>query len=110
MSPRRLRFIGGAVLVVGLVFAGLFYWKFARSGPTLDELLPGYSEQKARQNAILMGDMVVTLLGWVDALKEPGAEAAIIAGLSVLASAGCFWIASLLDAPDNRQRATASEK
>ncbi|HEY1913379.1 MAG TPA: hypothetical protein VGG73_20805 [Vicinamibacterales bacterium] len=108
---RRLRFIGGMVLVLGLVFAGGFYWKFARSGPTIDELLPGYTEQKARQNAILMGDMVVTLLGWVDALKDPAAEAAIIAGLSVLSSAGCFWVASLLEAPDNRQRAIgASEK
>ena len=92
------------VLVVGLVFAGVFYWKFARSGPTLDELLPGYSEQKARQNAILMGDMVVTLLGWVDALKDPSVEAAMIAGASALASAGCFWLASLLDIPDSHQR------
>jgi hypothetical protein len=111
MSPVRLRLIGAMVLVVGLASAGAFYWKFARSGPTLDELLPGYSEQKARQNAILMGDMVVTLLGWLDALKEPRAEAAIIAVFSVLASAGCFWIASLLDVPGGRQRAAgASEK
>ncbi len=111
MSSARLRFIGATVMVVGLVSAGTFYWKFAHSGPTLDELLPGYSEQKARQNAILMGDMVVTLLGWLDALKEPRAEAAIIAGVSVLAAAGCFWIASLLDAPDGRRPAAgASEK
>jgi hypothetical protein len=111
MSSGRLRFIGATVLVVGLVSACAFYWNFARSGPTLDELLPGYSEQKARQNAILMGGMVVTLLGWVDALKDPRAEAAIIAGLSLLAAAGCFWVASLLDVPDSLQRAAgASEK
>jgi UDP-N-acetylmuramyl pentapeptide phosphotransferase/UDP-N-acetylglucosamine-1-phosphate transferase len=111
MSARRLRLIGGLVLVTGVAFACVFYLKFARSGPTIDDLMPGYSEQKARQNAILMGDMVVTLLGWMDALKDPGAEAAIIAGASVVVAGICFWVASLLDAPDSHQRPTgASEK
>jgi hypothetical protein len=65
----------------------------------MDELLPGYSQQRARQTAILMGNLVVTLLGWADALKDPSAQALMMAGASVLVALGCFRVAWLLDAP-----------
>jgi hypothetical protein len=95
---QRLRVIGTIVLVFGLTGACLFYWTYARSsGPTMDDLLPGYSQQRARQTAILMGSLVVTLLGWVEALKDPGTQAAIIGGVSVLVALGCFRVARLLD-------------
>ena len=61
--------------------------------------MPGYSERKARQTAIIMGGFVVTLLGWADALKEPDTQAFVIAGVSVLVAFGCFRIASLMDRP-----------
>jgi hypothetical protein len=92
---------GSIVLIAGLAGAGLFYWKFARSRPpTIDDLLPGYSQKQARQNEILMGGMVVTILGWLDALKDPTAEAMLIAGGSVLVAFICFRVASLLEQGD----------
>jgi hypothetical protein len=98
---KRLRLIGGIVLVFGLAGASLFYWRLSRSSaPTMDELMPGYSQQRARQNAIVMGSLVVTLLEWADALKDPGAQALIMAGVSVLVALGCFRVASLLDPPE----------
>jgi hypothetical protein len=95
---RRLRIIGTLVLIFGLAGACIFYWRLGRSpARTMDELLPGYSQARARQNEILMGTMVVTLLGWVDTLKDPAAQALIIAGGSVLVALVCFRIASLLE-------------
>jgi hypothetical protein len=94
----RLRIIGAIVLVGGLAGACIFYWNLARTpARTMDDLLPGYSQARARQNEILMGTMVVTLLGWVDALKDPTVQALIIAGVSGLAALACFRIASLLE-------------
>jgi hypothetical protein len=100
VNANRFRVIGAIVLVCGLAGAYLFYRLTTRSAiPTIDELLPGYSERRARQTAIVMGSFVVTLLGWADALKEPSTQALIISGASVLAAIGCFRIASLWDRP-----------
>ena len=56
----RLRFIGSGVLVLGLTAAYLFYRVRSQSlAPTMDDLLPGYSERRARQTGILMGGFVV---------------------------------------------------
>jgi hypothetical protein len=106
VNANRLRVIGTIVLVCGLAGAYLFYWRETRSAvPTIDDLLPGYSEKRARQTAIVMGNLVVTLLGWADALKEPSTQALIMAGASVLVAFGCFRIASLLDQPADESHA-----
>jgi hypothetical protein len=98
MTSGRLRLIGTLVLVVGLAAAPAVYWVETRSAtPTLDELMPGYSEHRARLNAIQMGELVVTLLAMADAMKEPRAQALLIAGVSVLVAVCCFRIAPLLD-------------
>ena len=98
--PRRLRVVGAAVLVAGLAGAWIFYRIEARShAVTLDELLPGDSQRRARQTEILMGSFVVTLLGWVDALKDPTTQAIIIAAVSVLLALGLFRVAWLLERP-----------
>jgi hypothetical protein len=96
--PRRLRIIGLVVLVAGLAGAGLFYRIQTRSSvPTVDELLPGYSQRRARQTGIIMGSFVVTLLGWADALEEPATQALVMAGVSTLVALACFRVAWLLD-------------
>jgi hypothetical protein len=87
------------VLVCGLAGAYLFY-STRSSTRTIDELLPGYSQQRARQTAILMGSMVATLMEWADTLKDPRAQALIIGGTSVLVALACFRVASLLDQPE----------
>jgi hypothetical protein len=94
----RLRFIGSGVLVLGLTAAYLFYRVQSESqAPTMDDLLPGYSERRARQTGILMGGLVVSLLQGAESLKDPLTQAWIIAGVSVLVAVCCFRIASLMD-------------
>jgi hypothetical protein len=96
----RLRFIGAGVLVLGLTGAYLFYRvRVQSSSPTLDELLPGYSERRARQTGILMGSFVVWLLQEADTLKDPATQAMLIAGVAVLVALCCFRVAWLMDAP-----------
>jgi hypothetical protein len=106
-----LRFIGSGVLVLGLTAAYLFYRARSQSlGPTMDDLLPGYSERRARQTGILMGGFVVSLLQGADKLKEPATQALIIAGVSVLVALCCFRVAWLMDRPaDGGEGETGSD-
>ena len=105
----RLRFIGSGVLVLGLTAAYLFYRARSQSlAPTMDDLLPGYSERRARQTGILMGGFVVSLLQGAEQLKEPATQAWIIAGTSVLVALCCFRIAWLMDRPADRQSAASA--
>jgi hypothetical protein len=106
----RLRFLGSGVLVLGLTAAYVFYRTHSQSlGPTLDDLLPGYSERRARQTGILMGGFVVSLLEGADKLKEPATQAWIIAGASVLVALCCFRIAWLMDRPVEEGQGTGSD-
>jgi hypothetical protein len=96
----RLRVIGILVLVVGVAGAGLFYWIDARAAaPTMDDLMPGYSQARSRQIGIMMGDLGVTLMELLEALKDPRTQATIIAAASALAALACFRVARLLDLP-----------
>jgi hypothetical protein len=104
----RLRFIGSGVLVLGLTGAYVFYRARAQSAaPTMDELLPGYSANRARQNAILMGSFVVWLLEGADTLKAPATQAVIIAIVSVVVALCCFRVAWLMDRPAEDAREPA---
>jgi hypothetical protein len=107
----RLRFIGSGVLVLGLTAAYLFYRVRSQSlGPTMDDLLPGYSERRARQTGIIMGGLVVELLQDAEKLKEPFTQAVIIAVVSVLAALMCFRVAWLMDRPiDDGKRAAPDD-
>jgi hypothetical protein len=105
----RLRFIGSGVLVLGLTAAYVFYRARSQSlGPTMDELLPGYSERRARQTGILMGGFVVYLLQGADKLKEPATQALIIAVVSVLVALCCFRVAWLMDQPAHEEQSETS--
>ena len=99
-AANRLRFVGSGVLVLGLTAAYLVYRVRSQSqGPTMDDLMPGYSERRARQTGILMGGLVVTLLQDAEKLKEPLTQGWIIAGVSVLVALCCFRIAWLMERP-----------
>ena len=104
----RLRFIGSGVLVLGLTAAYLFYHVQSQSvGPTMDELLPGYSARRARATGILMGGFVVWLLQEAEKLQEPATQATIIAGVSVIVALCCFRVAWLMDRPADDERSEA---
>jgi hypothetical protein len=97
---KRLRVAAVLLLTLGLAGACLFYRVETRSpAPTIDDLMPGYSRARSRQIGIMMGDLGVTLMAWLDALKEPGTQALLIAGVSGLAAWICFRLARLLDRP-----------
>jgi hypothetical protein len=93
----RLRLIGLMVLLLGLAGAGLVYWIGTHSGePTEDELLTGNARAESHQMGVLYGKMGILVLQWSDDLKQPGTQAILIAGVSILIAAGCFYFARLL--------------
>jgi hypothetical protein len=96
----RLRFIASGVLVLGLTAACVLYLVRSQSvAPTLDDLMPGYSERRARQTGIIMGGLVVELLQDAEKLKEPFTQAVLLAVVSVLVAVMCFRVAWLMERP-----------
>jgi len=103
-QSKRLRVIGVVVLVLGLLSAGAVYWIRTHSGePTEDELLAGNAKAESRQMGVLYGKMGLLTQELSDDLKQPGTQAFIIATVSILIAAGCFYFARLGD-DDNEAR------
>jgi flagellar basal body-associated protein FliL len=101
-SPRKpskwLRLIGVIVLSLGLAGAGTVYWRGTHSAePTEDELLPGNARAESRQMGVLFGKMGILTQELSDDLKQPGTQVILIAGVSILIAAGCFYFARLSD-------------
>jgi hypothetical protein len=97
----RLRMIGIIVLVLGLGGAGLVYWLGTRSPDVMDDLsMVGYNKAQTRQMGMLYGKMGPVIEEWFDDLKQPGTQAEIIAVVSTLIAAGCFYFARLLGHDD----------
>ena len=103
-SSRRsaqLRMIGIVVLVLGLGSAGVVYWLGTRSPDVMDDIsMLGYNKAQTRQMGMLHGKMGPVIEEWFDDLKQPGTQAEIIVVVSILAGAGCFYFARLLDHDD----------
>lgn len=100
-QPKRLRLIGVIVLLLGLVGAGVVYWRGTHSTePSEDELLPGNARAESRQMEILYGKLGLLTWELSDDLKQPGTQAFLIATVSVLFAAGCFYFARLSDDDD----------
>ena len=101
-QAKRLRVIGVVVLVLGLLSAGAVYWIRTHSGePTEDELLAGNARLESHQMGLLYGRMGLLTQELSDDLKQPGTQALIIATVSILIAAGCFYFARLED--DNKE-------
>ena len=102
---RRLRLIGVIVLALGIGGAGTLYWLGTRSPDLSDELsMQGFNRARQRQMGQLYGKSGLLIDEWSDDLKQPGTQAALVAGFSVVVSvvvfAGCFYFARLLDYDD----------
>ncbi len=97
----RLRMIGLTVLILGLGSAGLVYWLGTRSPDVSDDLsMLGFNRARTRQMGMLYGKMGPVIEEWSDDLKRPGTQAEIIVVSSILAAAGCFYFARLLEHDD----------
>jgi flagellar basal body-associated protein FliL len=102
-QQKRLKTVGVIVLLLGLTGAGAVYWMGTHSsGPTEDELLPGNARAESHQMGVLYGRMGILISQWSDDLKQPGTQAIIIATISILIAAGCFYFARLLDEDTER--------
>jgi hypothetical protein len=105
VSPRkrtqRLRAVGVIVLLLGLGAAGAVYEiRTHARAPTEDELLAGNARAEAHQMGVLYGKMGLLTQELSDDLKQPGTQAGIIAAVSILVAAGCFYVARLSDEDD----------
>ena len=98
---RRLRLIGVIVLALGIGGAGFLYWLGTRSPDLSDQLsMQGFNRARQRQMGQLYGKSGLLIDQWADDLKQPGTQAALVAGFSVVVFAGCFYFARLLDCDD----------
>ena len=103
VAGRRLRAVGVSVLVLGLGAAGLVYELETRSAaPSMEDLMPGYSQANSRQMGIYYGHAGEIMWGWREDLARPGTQAAIIIAIASLVALGCFR-AAWLDAEDARR-------
>jgi hypothetical protein len=95
---RGLRIIGVIVLLLGIAGEGVVYWQDVRSPDFMDdpEML-GYNRAEKRQMGLLFGRQGVMLDNFLDTLKSPHTQSAIIIVATVLVSGGCFYLAALMD-------------
>ena len=97
-KQKRLRAIGGVILLLGLATAAAIYWIGMHStGPSEEELLPGYARMESHQMQFLYGKMGLLMQELSNNLKQPGTQAGIVAAISILAAVGCFYFARLLN-------------
>jgi hypothetical protein len=89
------------VLLVGIGSAGLIYWIGTRSPDVMnDPSMVGFNNARRRQMGNLYGKMGLELDQFFDDLKQPGTQAEILIGISILAAAGCFYFARLTEHTD----------
>ncbi len=97
----RLRMIGIIVLVLGIAGAGIVYWLGTRSPNVMDDFsMVGFDRAQKRQMGQLYGKMGLVVEQFSDDLKQPGTQAQIIAVVSILVAAGCFYVARRFDDSD----------
>lgn len=93
--------MGVVVLVAGIALAGILYWIETRhAGPSMEDLMPGYTRANLRQTGILYGRAGRTFWEMSQTLGRPDVHAAVIAAIALLVAVGCFRVAWLDDHPD----------
>jgi hypothetical protein len=92
---------GFIVLALGMAGAGVVYWLGTRSPDLNDDLsMVGFNRAEQRQMGQLYGKSGLLIEQWSDDLKQPGTQAILIAAVSALIAAGCFYFARLQDIDD----------
>jgi len=94
IHSRRCKLVGGGVLVVGLVAAGIVYWLGMRSAKLADDAsMSGYYKAEAHQMGVMYGSEGVLMDDLSNSLKQPGTQAVLIVAGSVVVALGCFVFA-----------------
>jgi hypothetical protein len=77
----------------------MVYW--TRSPDLSDDpSMLGFNKREERQMGLLYGKMGTLIMDWSEDLKQPGTQATLIAGFSLVVAAGCFYFARLLTDDD----------
>ena len=87
----QLRLIGTVVLVLGLACAGILYWARSRDS-NLDQYREALARSESRQMQLLYGSSGGLTEDLTNALKRSANQALIIAVVSGLIAAGCFYL------------------
>src|SRR5579872_4285602 len=92
----RLRTVGLVTLLAGVVLAGARFWMGSSAADSrVDLSTPETSKKVARDVERDFGKMGLFSSNLMDDLRDPGTQAALIAGVSILVAAGCFYVAHL---------------
>jgi hypothetical protein len=86
-----LRKLGVVVLAVGLISAGLLYW-LRTENSNLEQLRESQARAESRQMQLLYGRSGGITEDLSNALKRPGPQALLIASISGIIAAGCFYL------------------
>jgi hypothetical protein len=99
MSSKRLRAIGAAIIVVGLVGGAIFYVVNAASAskPLDDMSALGYERARQHQMGIMMGHAGQIMMQWMDDFERPWVQAILIAIGFAIVSAFFFRAAWVVD-------------
>lgn len=90
----RLKKVGGVILLLGLVSAGLLYWIRTRpEDPALAQYRQDEARVVSRQMQMLYGTSGSVMQDFLTALKRPGTQAIIIIVVTALISGACFYLA-----------------
>ena len=101
----RLRRIGFVALLASVLGAGVVYWNGKRNSNVLDDpSMGGFNKANQRQMELMYGKMGTITEDFVQFLKRPETQAAIIAIGGVLVSAGSFYFARLLSYQDHLKK------
>lgn len=93
-TAKKLKRAGVIILAVGLVGAGVVYWLGRRAEDWSDDpAMMGFDKQQGLQMAQLYGKSGQLVDDLVNDLKQPGTQAGLIVGVSVVASWICFRLA-----------------
>jgi len=96
---RRYKLAGVMVLVIGMLCAGVVYWLGRRSAELADDpAMSNFYKAESRQMGALFGKQGMLIEDLRNDLRQPGTQAVLIAGGSLLVSIGCFIWARY---PDN---------
>ena len=95
-NSARLKTVGVFVLLLGLASAGLVYWTSAPPQDLSDDMPTARTSKKAaRAVEVNFGQMGLVMNDLWEDLQDPGTQALIIMGASILVASGCFYFARL---------------
>jgi hypothetical protein len=97
----RLRLAGVVILSAGLISAGILYWARSRDA-NLDQYREAQARAETRQMQLLYGSSGGLAEDLSNALKKPANQAVIIAAVSGLIAAGCFYLGRPLPEGDRQ--------